>query len=517
MADFTITGYTTVARTLTGGEYGILTDPDAVLVVSDGHAVTVNNSLSSSSNRLIVNGTIATTSSFQAVGHDGSVLYVTVGKEGQLQSAAGTTLISSVSGAFVLDNAGTIQSVNSWGVLAGHSDASALTRVVNSGRISGDAEGIRLVAGNGSAALINSGTVTGYLAALLRASDGANTVVLRNSGAIDGNAEGLRLYAGTGGVSFVNTGTISGNTAVLAFSDPGATYLYLNNAGTIAGAQHGLRLDSYEGPTTITNGGLISGWSVLSAGADRYEGGSGRHEGLVQGNTGDDSLSGGAFTDIFSGQTGNDLLVGRGGDDSLNGGSDEDVLIGGDGNDSMDGGTEDDTLIGNSGDDTMMGGDGADVMVGQDGADSMDGGSGNDTMDGGAGNDVMEGGDGVDVLRGRDGVDELAGGLGLDFLTGGRGADTFVFRTTAQAGLGALRDQILDFEQGLDVINVVSMSPAVFSFVGTGPFTAPNQIRVIETASGSSIVQFNTDADLAPEAEIRVANVTGLTADDFAL
>lgn len=57
----------------------------------------------------------------------------------------------------------------------------------------------------------------------------------------------------------------------------------------------------------------------------------------------------------------------------------------------------------------------------------------------------------------------------------------------------------------------------MFSFIGTDPFTAINQIRVIETATGSSIVQFNTDADLTAEAELRVGGVTGLTMDDFAL
>ena len=130
---------------------------------------------------------------------------------------------------------------------------------------------------------------------------------------------------------------------------------------------------------------------------------------------------------------------------------------------------------------------------------------------------VLEGGDGVDVLRGRAGEDELAGGLGLDFLTGGADADIFVFRSTAQAGIGAQRDQVLDFEPGLDLINVVSMSPGVFSFVGTAAFSAPNQIRVIETATGSSIVQFDVDGDGTADAEIRVAKVTGLTADDFVL
>jgi hypothetical protein len=39
---------------------------------------------------------------------------------------------------------------------------------------------------------------------------------------------------------------------------------------------------------------------------------------------------------------------------------------------------------------------------------------------------------------------------------------------------------------------------------------------VIETASGSSIVQFETTGDGITDAEIRVTVVVGLTADDFA-
>jgi serralysin len=202
------------------------------------------------------------------------------------------------------------------------------------------------------------------------------------------------------------------------------------------------------------------------------------------------------------------VLTGDGGADHILAGLGSDVVYGG---------TANDTINGGGGDDTLDGGTQNDVLVGQDGSDLLYGDEGADTLDGGDGNDVLEGGADNDVLRGRAGEDELAGGLGLDFLTGGADADAFVFRTTAHAGIGATRDQILDFEQGLDLINVVSMSAGVFSFIGTDPFTAINQIRVIETATGSSIVQFNTDADLTAEAELRVGGVTGLTMDDFAL
>jgi serralysin len=140
-------------------------------------------------------------------------------------------------------------------------------------------------------------------------------------------------------------------------------------------------------------------------------------------------------------------------------------------------------------------------------------------MDGGNGDDVLEGGDGNDILRGRNGEDELAGGLGRDFLTGGQGVDNFVFRALAETEVGANRDQILDFEQGVDLIVVAGLSPGVFEFRGTAAF-APSgnpELRVFETATGSTIVQIDGDGNGVADAEIRVGGVTGLTADDFVL
>jgi serralysin len=63
------------------------------------------------------------------------------------------------------------------------------------------------------------------------------------------------------------------------------------------------------------------------------------------------------------------------------------------------------------------------------------------------------------------------------------------------------------------------MSPGVFEFRGTAGF-APSgnpELRLAETASGSTLVQFDADGNGTVDAEIRVAGVTGLTADDFVL
>lgn len=468
MASFVLTSFSSTPRVLIGAETGFLTNRDAELVVTGDHAITSSGAFA---NVLTLNGLVAAndTVSWNAVEASGSGLRAIVGATGTIISASGDGFSASVGGLFDLINVGSII-VASDGVTVAHSDGDALITVSNSGTIHAGSDGISVDSGSQIARIVNSGSIT----------------------AATGVAVSTGWMGGTGTTTLVNTGMITGFTGSFE-AGSGAAINVINNAG------------------------LMAGQILLGLGDDLYEGGSGQVTGTVFGENGADTLAGGEFTDVLDGGSGDDHLVGRGGDDVMTSGSGADVLLGGSGNDQMTGGTEADTLIGNSGDDTMAGDGGDDLLIGQDGTDSIDGGDGSDTLDGGAGDDVLEGGGESDVLRGRGGEDELAGGLGLDFLTGGSGADIFVFRTTTHAGLGATRDQILDFEQGLDLINVVSMSTGVFEFIGTAAFSAVNQIRVIETANGSSIVQFNTDADLAAEAEIRVAGVTGLTADDFAL
>ncbi len=295
-----------------------------------------------------------------------------------------------------------------------------------------------------------------------------------------------------------------------------------NSGDIVGGGTSGSDLVSYDGSDAvdlILNAGKMIGDIRMDGNDDRYDGAGGVVIGRVLGLLGNDTLAGGSEADLLDGGNDNDLLVGRGGDDELLGANGNDRLLGGSGNDSMDGGTGNDTLSGNGGDDSMEGGDGGDILAGQDGADALDGGADADILDGGAGDNVLEGGSGDDILRGRSGDDQLAGGLGRDFLTGGESADSFVFRSTAETVVGAQRDQIIDFEQGVDLIIVSGLSPGVFEFRGTSPF-APSgnpELRLFETPTGSTIVQLDTNGDGTQDAEIRVANVTGLTAQDFVL
>ena len=82
-------------------------------------------------------------------------------------------------------------------------------------------------------------------------------------------------------------------------------------------------------------------------------------------------------------------------------------------------------LDGGTGNDTITGGDGSDTILGGPGNDTLSGGRGNDTLRGGAGADSLAGGLGNDTLQGDAGRDILRGGAGQNTLDGGAGIDTF--------------------------------------------------------------------------------------------
>ncbi|WP_417211656.1 calcium-binding protein [Antarctobacter sp.] len=476
MAFFSVTGVVTTTQYLTGGHIGVIVTPDAGIITSASSTVEVENFQSTQANSLLVNGFIinSTTGLGAAVLLDSASSFnMTVGPSGLVQGVAVGALFGAVSTALTLNNAGTMMSTRSRAIDVFNSDGSMSVNLSNSGLIDGPLGAIRLDSGNGNVRIVNSGTIM----------TAAQTAITLNN------------VAGSFGAGF------------------------LHNTGTVVGTFRALDASAGSGVTVVFNSGLIDGHILLGGGQDEYEGGNGRQRGTVFGQGDADVLAGGLQSDRFDGGSGNDTLVGRGGDDRLDGGPDDDFLVGGDGNDSMDGGTGADILNGNVGDDTILGGTGNDVLVGQDGSDQLEGGDNDDTLDGGAGDDSLEGGDDNDILRGRNGEDDLAGGLGRDFLTGGQGADNFVFRALAETVVGANRDQILDFEQGADLIVVAGLTPGVFEFRGTAAF-APSgnpELRLNETASGSTIVQVDVDGNGTVDAEIRVGGVTGLTADDFVL
>ena len=275
---------------------------------------------------------------------------------------------------------------------------------------------------------------------------------------LNGNA-GTDTLIGGNGNDVLDGGTGADSMSGGAGDD---TY-YIDNAGdTITEAQFGgydtLYTSVSVGAAQTTNVEAINltgtaNLSVVAGDVDNY----------ISGNSGDNSLDGGAGHDIINGNDGNDTLYGGADDDILNGGNGNDVLDGGTGADNMAGGAGDDTYyIDNAGDtvsenagegnDTIYSsvtvtaaqtasietinltgtanigatGDGGDNTInGNSGDNTLDGGAGNDTLNGNDGNDTLLGGAGNDTLNGGTGNDVLDGGTGADNMTGGVGDDTY--------------------------------------------------------------------------------------------
>ena len=123
----------------------------------------------------------------------------------------------------------------------------------------------------------------------------------------------------------------------------------------------------------------------------------------------DDSLAGGASTDLFDGGAGNDTILGNAGNDVLYGGAGDDSISGGAGNDWLKGEDGDDTLLGDDGDDQLIGGTGTNILRGEAGNDTLTIGlSAYDEAYGGSGNDTfIIDGEGVGIIDGGSGTDRI--------------------------------------------------------------------------------------------------------------
>lgn len=111
--------------------------------------------------------------------------------------------------------------------------------------------------------------------------------------------------------------------------------------------------------------------------------------GLLEGETGDDTLIGDLFDDYLYGGDGNDLLIGGAWSDTLDGGHGDDTIYGGEDDDLIDGGSGSDLIFGELGDDILEGSEDDDTIMGGSGADRINGGQGIDRMDGGIDLDII--------------------------------------------------------------------------------------------------------------------------------
>ncbi|MDJ0950578.1 MAG: calcium-binding protein [Alphaproteobacteria bacterium] len=247
---------------------------------------------------------------------------------------------------------------------------------------------------------------------------------------------------------------------------------------------------SFAEALTDTDLGTAQIALTMGEGNDTVDGAAADKRFFVNGNAGDDDLTGGALNDTLLGGAGSDTLIGGAGDDLLTGGLNGDDIEGGggndrvvwsdgDGNDIIDGGLDDDVveINGNDGgndafllfdnegglgvqqaqgaDLTITGVEDLEVNLGG-GDDTLEvegdltgtgldpntitvsGGLGADSIDlqqggiagvisGGGGNDVLFGSGLADTIDGGANDDEITGGGGNDALFGGEGTDTAVF------------------------------------------------------------------------------------------
>lgn len=119
------------------------------------------------------------------------------------------------------------------------------------------------------------------------------------------------------------------------------------------------------------------------------------------------------------------------------------------------------------------------VIRGGEGTDFLDGSEGTDYIWGEGGNDVLFGNGGDDHLNGGAGNDFVAGGAGADQLTGGEGQDLFFSSAYESPATSAGADQILDFEYGIDSIDL-GIDGTEDNYVSSGTSAASMDAAALE-------------------------------------
>ncbi len=238
---------------------------------------------------------------------------------------------------------------------------------------------------------------------------------------------------------------------------------------------------------------------------------------MIMGGSGDDIAYGAAGADTLMGGGGADLLNGETGDDQLSGGAGADLLSGETGRDTVEGGADGDVLLGGTGDDVVNGDDGDDALFGELDQDTLSGGAGGDTVNGMVGDDVLFGDLGADTLSGELGADRLVGGLGADVLIGGAGADRFVFTAVADSQFGDGGDLIIDFERGVDVIDLAGVDAnsalsgdQAFVFAGALGGVAGQATLTFDAATGRTVFRGDVNGDGLPDVGLSLLGQVGV-------
>jgi Ca2+-binding RTX toxin-like protein len=360
---------------------------------------------------------------------------------------------------------------------------------------------------------------------------------------LEGNFVANTLWGGDGADSLSGRGggdTLrGGDGGDDLFGDGADDVLYggKGDDGLHGGSGGGFDYALYRFATVNVKADLAIGGSKGEAAGDTYAG----IEGLI-GSGFHDVLRGDAKVNVLYGGEGNDDLYGRFGDDILFGDDGADTLIGGLGMDALHGGEGFDVaqfesssdgvgaslldggLTGEAEGDTYSGIEGLtgthfdDVLVGND----LD-----NHLLGRGGNDALAGQGGADFLFGDTNEDKLIGGLGKDVLAGGKGVDIFEFDAIEESFPGSSRDQIIDFEDGLDRIDLSTIDAVTgsrfdtgndaFTFIGGVPFSGHAGELLSLQISGHTHIFGDVDGDGVKDFEIEITTSHVLGAEDFIL
>jgi D-alanyl-D-alanine carboxypeptidase len=172
----------------------------------------------------------------------------------------------------------------------------------------------------------------------------------------------------------------------------------------------------------------------------------------------------------------------------------------------------DNQLVGLGGHDQLKGGHGDDLLLG---------GTGNDGLWGRLGNDVLSGDQGNDALYGGAGEDRLTGGAGRDRLHGGAGADVFVFENAGDSVVGRKGDVILDFERGIDAIDLSALfdggESGTLVWRGTEGFSGTAGEVAVLQGRHTATVMIDLTGDARADMQFFVQGQHALTIVDFLL
>jgi Ca2+-binding RTX toxin-like protein len=204
----------------------------------------------------------------------------------------------------------------------------------------GGGSGVEANFGTGQVTIENSGDIFGGGSGITFYSSSTVVGSITNSGTIASDQTGIRMLNATGAaIAIVNSGTIKGQTYSIQVQN--GDRLNVFNIGTLNGH---VRSESVGQADSVTNNKTIIGNVVLGSGNDLYKG-TGVVTGIVFGDDGIDTLTGGNSVNRFDGGLGNDTLTGNGGNDILKAGGGNDVILGGLGVDSLTGGANNDYFV----------------------------------------------------------------------------------------------------------------------------------------------------------------------------